>query len=197
MTTTPTDLMQPFATLLDMNAGLITPSGPPMQRHLSDMRGMYADAEAEAALLAEGDPLIYEVHGVAPVPMEVSQVPYCTTIIHPGRVGDEYYMTKGHYHAVRDRAELYIGLAGEGRLIMQTVEGEFRSLPMTPGTLAYIPGYWAHRTVNVGDEPFIFLSVWPGDAGHDYGTIETTGFVKLLVKQDGAPTFVDNPRWQV
>jgi len=31
--------------------------------------------------------------------------------------------------------------------------------------------------------------------GHDYGTIEQKGFRKLCVERDGAPSFVDNPRW--
>ena len=47
---------------------------------------------------------------------------------------------------------------------------------MRPGTVAYVAPCWAHRTVNTGSEPFVFLAVYHGDAGHDYGTIETEGF---------------------
>ena len=32
--------------------------------------------------------------------------------------------------------------------------------------------------------------------GHDYGTIATKGFRKLMVDKDGVPTMVDNPRWK-
>jgi glucose-6-phosphate isomerase len=49
--------------------------------------------------------------------------------------------------------------------------------------------------VNVGDEAFSFLAAWPGDAGHDYGTIEQTGFAQLVVERGGEPAFVDNPKW--
>ena len=35
-----------------------------------------------------------------------------------------------------------------------------------------------------------------GDAGHDYGTIETKGYRKLIVEQDGKPVVVDNPKWK-
>jgi glucose-6-phosphate isomerase len=38
--------------------------------------------------------------------------------------------------------------------------------------------------------------VYPGDAGHDYGTIEEQGFRKLVLKKNGAPQVVDNPAWR-
>jgi glucose-6-phosphate isomerase len=103
-------------------------------------------------------------------------------------------LTKGHFHEKRDRAEVYLGLAGEGYLVLQADDGTVRGVPMQPGTVAYVPPMWAHRTVNTGDEPFIFFAAWPGDAGHDYGTIEQTGFAKLLVDRDGQATLVDNPK---
>lgn len=37
------------------------------------------------------------------------------------------------------------------------------------------PAGWAHRSVNVGDEPYRFLAVYPGSAGHDYGWVLTHG----------------------
>lgn len=208
-------LMEPFASELNFENGVLEPAGGAsperlnharrsravehsrrvIQRRLSDMAGMYADAEAvEGILETEGDRLIYEVH-VVDVPEEAGQLPHCTTVIHPGRVGDEFHMTKGHFHAERNRAETYLGLAGEGYLLLQTDDGTVRSVPMHSGTVAYVPPYWAHRTVNTGPEPFIFLAVWPGDAGHDYGTIEETGFAKLLVARQGKPTLVANPRF--
>ncbi len=33
------------------------------------------------------------------------------------------------------------------------------------------PPGWAHRSVNTGDEPYAFLAVYPGGAGHDYGWV--------------------------
>jgi glucose-6-phosphate isomerase len=51
------------------------------------------------------------------------------------------------------------------------------------------------QTVNTSSEPFSFLAIWPGDAGHDYGTIEQQGFAKLLVDRDGQAAFIDNPQY--
>ncbi len=188
-------LMEPFTTHLNLQTGVIHPVRKVLQRRLSDMRHMYADEDAYRHILqTEGDRLIYEVYPVD-LPEEAGQVLQSTTIIHPGRVGDEFHMTKGHFHAQRDRAEVYLGLAGEGYLILQAEDGTVRGVPMQAGTLAYVPPSWAHRTANTGDTPFVFLAVWPGDAGHDYATIERSGFARLLVSKDGRPTFVDNPRW--
>jgi glucose-6-phosphate isomerase len=105
-------------------------------------------------------------------------------------------MTKGHYHAKRDRGEVYVGMSGEGSVLLQLEDGTVRSVPMRPGTAAYVPPYWAHRTVNTGSAPFSFFSVWPGDAGHDYATIERFGFAKIMVWRDGQAVLVDNPRYK-
>jgi glucose-6-phosphate isomerase len=164
------------------------------QRRLSDMRGLYADVVAlDQIIAAEGDRLVYEVFA-ADLPETEGNVLYCTTVIQPGRVGAEYYMTKGHYHSKRDRAEIYLGIAGSGQLLLQLEDGTVRAVPMVAGTAAYVPPYWGHRTVNTGDVPFSFFAAWPGDAGHDYGTIAVTGFGKLLVDRGGQPTLIDNPR---
>ncbi len=188
--------MEPFAAALDFKTGIIDSAQQRLQRRLSDMRAMYADRDAVEAALTRDNPLIYEVYGTD-LPEREGQVLYCTTIIYPGTIGDEYYMTKGHFHALRDRAEIYLGLAGEGYLLLATDAGDARALKMEPGIVTYVPPYWAHRTINCGDVPFIFLAAWPGDAGHDYATIETMGFPKLLVRRGGQPTLIDNPRYRV
>ncbi len=159
------------------------------------MRGMYLDIAATEELLKQGDPLLYEVYEVD-VPHEEGQLIYCTSIIYPGKVGNEYYMTKGHFHSKESTAEMYLGLQGRGYLLMQTHDGQVSVMEMVPGTVSYIPPFWAHRTVNTGDEPFIFFGVYPGDAGHNYGTIEERGFAKLVVERNGKPALVDNPRYR-
>lgn len=187
--------LEPVGKVLNMETGILEPSERVTQRHISGMRHMYADTDAVSQILEdEGDRLIYEVHTVD-LPEEEGLVLYGTTIIHPGRVGEEFHMTKGHFHTKRSRGEVYLGLAGEGYLVLQTRNGVVRGLPMQPGTVGYVPPMWAHRTVNISDEPFIFFAAWPGDAGHDYSTIEQMGFAKLLLVRDGKAIFVDNPKF--
>jgi glucose-6-phosphate isomerase, archaeal len=181
----------PFTTMLDLASGLLDPDREVTERRLSDMRGLYAeDAESE------DDPLIYRVYGI-PVPAKTGNVLSSTTVIEPGTIGREFFMTKGHFHEVRDRAEIYVGLAGEGRLVMATEEGEHAVEPMRRGTVNYVPGGWAHRSVNVGEEPLVFFAAYVGDAGHDYATIEAEGFPVLVVKgDDGRAAVVENPRYR-
>lgn len=187
------EIMKPFATTLSLTEWTITPHSQRIVRRLSDMRGMYQDTAATETILARGDPLIYEVYTVD-VPESAGHLLHCLTVLHPGQVGDEYYMTKGHFHVVMDTAEIYLGLEGEGCLLMQTNEGDVQALKMERGTIAYVPPGWAHRTVNTGQVPFVFFAVWPGHAGHDYGTIEEHGFSKLMVERNHQPVLIPNPR---
>lgn len=190
------EIMQPFKTEINLQTGVFAPTRHIIRRNLSQMRGMFADTNAENILLqTEGDRLVYEVH-VTELPEKEGHILHCTTIIYPGRIGNEFHMTKGHYHERRDRGEVYLGLAGQGYLIMQTETGETSELPMIAGTAAYVPPYWAHRTVNTGDTPFIFFAAWGGEAGHDYGTIEKLGFAKLIVEDSGQVNVIDNPKYQ-
>jgi glucose-6-phosphate isomerase len=175
---------------LDVNeaTGRLTPATTTFARRLADMRGMYRDGEAEARLLAD-DPLIYEVFQYD-VPERTGELFVCTTVLQPGRVGDEYFMTKGHFHSRRDCAETYIGLQGAGEVMMMRDE-RCETVALAPGTVAYVPPHYAHRTINTGSSPLVFLAVYPAQAGHDYASIEQTGFAARLVDRNGTPTLVD------
>ena len=130
--------------------------------------------------------MVYEVLQYD-VPEEVGQLICCTTVLHPGTVGEEYFMTKGHYHAVRETGEVYLGLSGNGYLLLMTEDGASSESAVTSGTVAYVPPGWAHRTANTGDEPFVFFAVYPGQAGHDYGTIEHSGFARRVLCSPQGP----------
>jgi glucose-6-phosphate isomerase len=182
--------VEPFTTLMDLASGRLDPELEVTERRLSDMAGMYLEDPD-----LEDDPLIYRVYGI-PVPATTGNVLSSTTVIEPGTVGSEYFMTKGHFHEVRDRAEIYVGLAGEGRLLMATEDGRHMVEPMRQGTVNYVPGGWAHRSINVGEEQLVFFAAYVGDAGHDYGTIEKDGFPVLVVRDERGPKVVENPRYR-
>jgi glucose-6-phosphate isomerase len=181
--------VEPFALALSLDSGRLEPHTSRIERRASEMEGLYVDEAALAALVGAGDPVVYEVEQ-RDVPKEVGQLVCCTTIIEPGAVGDEYFMTKGHFHAVRETGEIYLGLSGEGRLLLQTEDGETAVLAIERGTVAYVPPCWAHRTVNVGEEPLAFFAVYPGQAGHDYGAIESSGFTRRVLRGASGPVVV-------
>jgi glucose-6-phosphate isomerase len=188
-------LMKPFLMNIDFKSGDLKPNDRTNIRKLSNMKGMFGDRESEGRILEKEDPVIYAFSEKI-LPEEPGHLQIAMTSINPGKVGEEYYMTKGHYHKLAHTSEVYLGLEGKGCLLMQTAEGNFSSLDIRPGVLAYIPPYWGHRMVNTGETPFIFFAVYPGDAGHNYGDIEKTGFVKILVARDGKTILTDNPRWK-
>ena len=75
-------------------------------------------------------------------------------------------------------------------MLMKTVEGECLWEEFRPGRAIYVPPYWAHRTVNTGEEPLVSFYVYPGNAGHNYGDIEKEGFPVRMLKRGGKLEFV-------
>jgi Glucose-6-phosphate isomerase (GPI) len=45
------------------------------------------------------------------------------TTLYPGSLGDEYFMTKGHFHRTRNRGEFYVTRKGEGALLLMEEGG--------------------------------------------------------------------------
>ena len=187
--------LQSVLTDFDMKSGL-SKTKESLQRKLSKMAGMYYDEDAFNKALAAEDTLVYEFYDMG-VPESEKEVAYGTSITYPGKVGDEYYMTKGHFHTVLDTAEVYYCLRGHGYMLMENPEGDWEAVELTPGKAVYVPGRYAHRSINISDsEPLVTFYAFPGHAGHDYGTIETKGFRKLIVERNGKPEIIDNPKWQ-
>jgi glucose-6-phosphate isomerase len=180
----------PFTTWVDLRTGELEPERDLAPRDLTDMPGYFLEQDG-----AENR-VVYRVSAI-PVPPTNDEIASSTTVISPGTVGREYHMTKGHFHANWRRSEIYIGLAGEGLLLLATADGDHRAEPLRAGSINYIPGGWAHRSVNTGSEPLVFLATYIGDAGYDYGTIAERGFPVIVVEgDDGQPAVVSNPRYR-
>ena len=191
------DVVNAKSTLVDfdLHTGL-SKTRETLRRKLSNMKGMYHDQAAYDDAVKAGDPLVYEFFDMG-VPESEKEIAYGSSITYPGMVGEEYFMTKGHFHAVLDTAEVYYCLRGHGFMLMENKEGDWEAQELTPGMAVYVPARYAHRSINVSPaEPLVTFFAFPGNAGHDYGTIETKGFRKLAVQRGGKPVFVDNPRWK-
>lgn len=165
------------------------------KRTLSQMSKMYYDSAAAEEILKTEDPLIYEFHELG-FPERAGDIAFGTTIIYPGKIGDEYYMTKGHFHTILDTAEVYWTLEGKGYMLMENKEGDCIEMPLSKSEAVYVPRGYGHRTINTGDEPLVLFFAFQADAGHDYGTIETMGYHKIIVERDGEPVIEDNPHWK-
>jgi glucose-6-phosphate isomerase len=182
---TPTRILDPFGVQLDLEQGKMLNPTRHLVRRASDMRGYYADSAALESLIDRyDDPLHYEVFEV-PVPEQPGHLMYCISTLQPGTVGQEWFMTKGHYHAKIDTAEVYLCLRGQGFMLMKTAAGQCRWETFQRGRMVYVPPHWAHRSINTGAEPLVSFCVYPAEAGHNYGDIQAEGFPQRVLCRDG------------
>ncbi|MBX3738756.1 MAG: cupin domain-containing protein [Candidatus Didemnitutus sp.] len=163
---------------------------PLVERRLSDLRGSFADTAAYETALRAGNPLLYSVSSVEPG-RGPGDLHYGLGLLQPGRIGDEYFLTKGHLHSWRPAAEVYVGLRGTGAMLLEDEHsGEAQLIELGAGQIVYVPGNTAHRTVNTGTEPLVYLGIYPAAAGHDYQSIAAKNFAHVVVTRAGRPTLV-------
>lgn len=81
----------------------------------------------------------------------------CMNTLYSGKVNSEFKMTRGHLH---NTEEVYLVLKGKGYLIMSN-----KKLPIKKGVLITIPKNAWHRTVNVGEEKLVFLTIFEKHEG--------------------------------
>lgn len=168
--------------ILDFQTGIFHGHPAQSRRTLGELAPIFAHP------IDDPDQVVYETHGC---PGEVEGEPrllYATTILQPGTVGGEYYMTRGHFHSKPERGELMWTLRGQGALILMDRNRETWMEKMTVGSTHDIDGRHAHRVANTGDEPLVFLVAWMSDCGHEYESIRELGFGKRLIEANGTPT---------
>lgn len=148
---------------------LIKKRGKETKTFLSDLKPFLKDKKEAERILSKKNPLIYKVNFI-----EEEEISYGITRIFPGKIGKENYMTKGHYHK-RKVSEVYYLLNGKGEIFLK--KGKIRKkIKLKKNTFHYIPGGYAHRTINTGKKELSFLSIYQSNAGHDYEKIEKEGF---------------------
>lgn len=174
----------------DLESGVIL-GAPLIKRYLSDLKGSFYDQKAYEKAISTDNPLIYMVSAIEPANGD-GDLHYGLGVIYPGKVGDEYYLTKGHLHAWRPAAEFYIGLKGSGMMLLEDeTTKESMMAPLGVNQVVYVPGFTAHRTVNVGTEPLMYLGVYPAKAGHDYSSIAENNFKMCIIDRNGSPVMLN------
>ncbi len=154
----------------------------------------HAFLDQAARGLMDADTVLYVVEAWRPVTEGTEGGLYWgNTTVFPGVVGEEYFMTRGHFHGKRERAEYYTTVSGTGMLVLMDEQRRGSVQAMTPGSMHYIPGRIAHRVVNTGEMPLTFMACWPSDAGHDYATIDEQGFSLRVMRRAGSPQVIAQP----
>lgn len=156
------------------------------EKRIGDLEGLYADSGAFAQLAAaDSDRIVYRVHETRPQ-QTAGDLIFGTTWMEPGRVGDEFFMTRGHIHARANRPETYYGESGSGLMLLENPDGETEILEISPRVLVYVPPMWIHRSVNTGNTPLVMSFCYPCDSGQDYEIIARSGGMAKRIVADGA-----------
>jgi glucose-6-phosphate isomerase, archaeal len=130
-------------------------------RRLKDVGKWYKDKDAvEGILRSEGNRVIYETFTDKFSPIDLT-----LTVVHPGVIGKEFHMTKGHVHR-KLTPEFYILLEGKGKLVIQ--KNEMKVIELKKGEIALIPKGYAHRLVNDGRKDLKVLTIYDQASRPDY-----------------------------
>ena len=135
------------------------------------------------------------------------------TVWEPGKVGDEYIKTYGHYH-IGQLDETYWLLYGKGVVLQQKLVdesvadevAEFKAIPIESGESCYMPPGYGHLVANIGETYMVTADDSPvnfGNAneasmpGHaDYEMVKKMrGFAYYVVERNGAPALIKNPTY--
>lgn len=179
-------LREPGICVVDIARGELRGATSRYTKTLRDLAGLYEDADAYEALAKEkGDAIVYEVTGYQPS-QDAGDMILGVTRMLPGKVGREYFLTRGHIHANANRPEMYYGESGRGLMLMESPAGEVRTVEIGPKTMCYVPPYWIHRSVNTGPEVLVMTFAYPADSGQDYDIIAKAGGMRSRIVDDGA-----------
>lgn len=178
-------LREPGVFVVDVAAGELLGAGNRYTKTLRDLEGLYEDEAAYRDLLEQlGDEIVYEVTDYKPS-ADAGDMIIGVTRMRPGKVGREYFLTRGHIHANANRPEMYYGESGHGLMLLESPAGEIRTVEIGPRTLCYVPPYWIHRSVNTGSEELVMTFAYPADSGQDYDIIAKAGGMRSRIVDDG------------
>jgi glucose-6-phosphate isomerase, archaeal len=176
---------------MDWKNGLLLPNADVREtvKTLGQLEKVFLNEDARRKM--DPNTVVYRVQAWCPVPEGTEGAQFWgTTVIEPGQVDSEFFITHGHFHLKRNRTEYYAAIDGEGVLILMDEARKTWIEPMFPGSLHFIPPNVAHRVANSGQEPLRLVACWPSDAGHDYDAIRRFGFGARLLRVNGRASLV-------
>ena len=181
---------------------IITGNLPQATGHYSktfdELEGMYEnEQEFQKMLLKWRNRVVYEVweHRTS---KNKGDLVFGTSVMKPGCVGDEFFLTRGHQHQKAYCAETYFCLSGKGVILMESPDGEIKALKLGKGQLVYVPPFWLHRSVNIGDSELVTLFTYNSDAGQNYEILKKRGGMRKRVvqKNRNSWTLVTNKQYR-
>ncbi|MEM3074872.1 MAG: glucose-6-phosphate isomerase family protein [Candidatus Pacearchaeota archaeon] len=128
-------------------------------RKLKDLKGIFMNFNlSEKKILNE---IVYETYT-----KKLSPINLTLTILYPGKINEEFYMTKGHIHKTKT-PEFYILIEGKGILLTQK-GNKIKTTNMKRGKIELIYGDWAHRIINTGNKKMKVMTIYHENSKPDY-----------------------------
>ena len=80
---------------------------------------------------------------------------------------------------------------------MESPDGELKALKLETGQLVYVPPFWFHRSVNIGDSELVTLFTYNSDAGQNYEILKKQGGMQKRVVQKDSKSWslVENKKY--
>lgn len=130
-------------------------------KKIGELEGYFSDRK-EWLKSSGNDDVVYEVFTKNFSPLKMN-----LTMINPGRIGKEFYMTRGHVHG-NETPEFYVLLEGKGSLLMKMKRKRLETVRLKKGEIVLVPEGCAHRLVNTGRKKLKVLTVFHEDSRPDY-----------------------------
>ncbi len=119
----------------------------------------------------EENPIIYETFIKSFSPIQLG-----LTVINPGNINKEFYMTRGHIHSIKT-PEFYVLLEGKGLLLIQK-SNKSKTIKLKKGEIALIPKDCAHRLINIGNKKLKVLTIYHENSKPNYNVKFKKRFLK-------------------
>ena len=179
------EIHEPAGCQVLLEAGTLAGATGRYAKTFGDLAGLYADHVAyDLMARSRAGDIVYEVTEFRPNDTPGDLIFGITRMI-PGKVGREYFLTRGHIHAKANRPELYYGQRGRGVMLLELPAGETRAVVIQPQAICYVPPCWIHRSVNTGPGDLVMMFAYPADSGQDYGIIARSAGMRMRVVEDG------------
>lgn len=150
---------------------------------IGDIANLYVDYEVAKRM---GDKEAYTVVSDEEKTDNPGTLLWGVTYLRPYLVNEECSFTRGHFHEDSHNCEYYMGLSGEGLLLLWDGTNDFKVEKIERGSMHHIDGRYAHRLVNTSTtETLACAACWNVITGHDYERINKTGFPYRVFLRNG------------
>ncbi len=173
------------ADLLELNDGLIMENSAP--KYAGDMISLLKDPSS-----CQKETVVYRFYRAIGFPehreiFEHHQLRYDITTIMPGKCGDEFHKTSGHFHKPIDGKqlsypELYEVIQGTALFTLQRVADLYADMEdlevvevliakVTAGQKIVIPPLYWHNTTNAGNDVLVFSNLVSEHSANEYDSV--------------------------